>query len=246
MWGKSESFIPTVMDVWKNQIPGSPMFSLVRKLKVLKLPLKELNRDKLSDIEKQTIEKELQLKKIKEELGINPRDSQLSQEELRIRKDFGHLKEARDLYLRQKAKEHWSLEGDLNTAYFHGIIRGRIQRNKVIRITDMTGRDCEDPQEVHTAFQNYYESLLGNSKNTSKVHRRIINYGNKCTEEMRGLLMEPVIGKEIMDTVFSIPDSKSPGPDGFTSSFYKDAWSVIGPDVVAAVKDFFLHKKLLK
>ncbi|KAL9244400.1 hypothetical protein vseg_018180 [Gypsophila vaccaria] len=222
------------------------MFNLVKKLKQLKHPLKDLNRDKFSDIEKQTNEKEIHFKKLQEELGHNPSDSQLTHEEQRIRQDYSYLKEARDSYLRQKAKDNWSLVGDLNTAYFHGIIRGRIKRNKVIRINDMNGMECDNPIAVHNAFLRYYENLLGESRNTSQVHRKIMNYGNKCTKEMRSLLMEPVTGKEIKDTVFNIPVTKSPGPDGYTSTFYKDAWNVIGPDVIEAVKDFFLHKNLLK
>ncbi|KAL9241026.1 hypothetical protein vseg_015186 [Gypsophila vaccaria] len=58
--------------------------------------------------------------------------------------------------------------------------------------------------------------------------------------------MEPVSGKEIKEAVFDIPDNKSPGPDGYTSRFYKDAWPVIGHSVIQAVQDFFLHKQLLK
>ncbi|KAL9227736.1 hypothetical protein vseg_003388 [Gypsophila vaccaria] len=58
-------------------------------------------------------------------------------------------------------------------------------------------------------------------------------------------LLQPVTRKEVKETMFSIPNTKSPGPDGFTSKFFKDAWNVFGEDVVVAVKDFFEHKKLL-
>ncbi|KAL9235789.1 hypothetical protein vseg_010524 [Gypsophila vaccaria] len=63
---------------------------------------------------------------------------------------------------------------------------------------------------------------------------------------MRALMMDPVTGKEINEDIFSIPDTKSPGPDGYTSKFYKNAWPIIRSEVIEAVKDFFLHKKMLK
>ncbi|KAL9224958.1 hypothetical protein vseg_000933 [Gypsophila vaccaria] len=59
-------------------------------------------------------------------------------------------------------------------------------------------------------------------------------------------LLLPVTGTEIKKTLFSIPDTKSPGPDGYTSKFFKDAWNIVGRDVVEAVRDFFSHKTLLK
>ncbi|KAL9232373.1 hypothetical protein vseg_007493 [Gypsophila vaccaria] len=63
---------------------------------------------------------------------------------------------------------------------------------------------------------------------------------------MRALLLESVTGEEIKNAVFSIPDTKSPGPDGYSSRFYKDVWHIIGTDVIKAVTGFFQHRKFLK
>ncbi|XP_074292957.1 uncharacterized protein LOC141619833 [Silene latifolia] len=52
--------------------------------------------------------------------------------------------------------------------------------------------------------------------------------------------------EEIRKTVFSIPDDKSPGPDGYTSCFFKASWDIIKGDICLAVKDFFEHGRLLK
>ncbi|GJV95336.1 RNA-directed DNA polymerase, eukaryota, reverse transcriptase zinc-binding domain protein [Tanacetum coccineum] len=45
--------------------------------------------------------------------------------------------------------------------------------------------------------------------------------------------------------MFSIKDDKAAGPDGFTSKFFKKAWSIVGPDVCRAVREFFTSGKLL-
>ncbi|XP_074292154.1 uncharacterized protein LOC141619010 [Silene latifolia] len=58
-------------------------------------------------------------------------------------------------------------------------------------------------------------------------------------------VLRPVSGKEVRDAFFSIPDIKSPGPDGYTSKFFKDAWGEIGGDVIGALQDFFLQRRLL-
>ena len=44
--------------------------------------------------------------------------------------------------------------------------------------------------------------------------------------------------QDIKDALFSIPNFKSLGPDGF-NGFYKIKWDKLGPLVCAAVKEFF-------
>ena len=44
---------------------------------------------------------------------------------------------------------------------------------------------------------------------------------------------------DIQEAMFSIPSSKSPGPDGFNSGFYKTTWRESSLLIVAAVTEFF-------
>ena len=46
--------------------------------------------------------------------------------------------------------------------------------------------------------------------------------------------------------MFAIGENKAPGPDGFTSAFFKKAWTIFGNDVSSAIRDFFNKGKLLK
>nr|GEU44033.1 hypothetical protein [Tanacetum cinerariifolium] len=41
-------------------------------------------------------------------------------------------------------------------------------------------------------------------------------------------------------------DDKAPGPDGFTTAFFKKAWDVVGTDITCAIRVFFVNGKLLK
>jgi len=52
-------------------------------------------------------------------------------------------------------------------------------------------------------------------------------------------LLRPFTRKEIKDAIFSIPNHKSPSPDGYTSGFFKSAWNIIGEDICKAILDFF-------
>ncbi|KAL9242031.1 hypothetical protein vseg_016076 [Gypsophila vaccaria] len=246
MWGTSEKFIPLIQQHWNTYIEGTHMFKLVKKMKLLKPILKQLNRDNYNDIENTTEALEKQVSSLQKELGSDPTNGAVMEEEHRCVKELMIKLEARASYLAQKSKQHWFNEGDTNSAYFHGIIKGRRNRNKVIEIEDMNGIIKNSPEGIQTAFLEYYKSLLGSTQMTKCAHRKIIDQGPKCNDQMREILMAPVTGKEIKEAVFSIPDIKSPGPDGFTSKFFKDSSLITGANVIEAVLDFFKERKLLQ
>ncbi|XP_074299195.1 uncharacterized protein LOC141630247 [Silene latifolia] len=54
MWSLAEGFIGLVKEGWQEEIHGSLMFRIVKKLKGLKHRLKQLNREHFSDIENLT------------------------------------------------------------------------------------------------------------------------------------------------------------------------------------------------
>ncbi|GJY24379.1 hypothetical protein Tco_0398037 [Tanacetum coccineum] len=59
-------------------------------------------------------------------------------------------------------------------------------------------------------------------------------------------MTKPVTNEEIKNVMFGIGDDKAPGPNGFTSLFFKKGRDVVGQDVCNAVRDFFINGKLLK
>ena len=63
--------------------------------------------------------------------------------------------------------------------------------------------------------------------------------GFQCSEMDCAKLEKEVTKEEIKEVMFKMPTSKSPGPDGYTSEFCKEAWSVIGEDITIAIQSFF-------
>lgn len=64
-------------------------------------------------------------------------------------------------------------------------------------------------------------------------------FTNKITIEEASKMCEVISDEEIKNVLFDIGDNKAPGPDGYTSKFYKKAWSVVGKEVCNAVRLFF-------
>ncbi|KAK4384405.1 hypothetical protein Sango_3064000 [Sesamum angolense] len=51
---------------------------------------------------------------------------------------------------------------------------------------------------------------------------------------------------EVKEAFFDIDVESGPGPDGYTSAFFRSAWPVIGQTLFQAIGEFFLTGKLLK
>ncbi|GKF30051.1 hypothetical protein Tco_0096393, partial [Tanacetum coccineum] len=68
----------------------------------------------------------------------------------------------------------------------------------------------------------------------------------KLSNNRSGNMVRVVSNDEIRNAMFSFGNDKAPGPDGYTSLFFKKAWDVVGGDICNAVRDFFSNGKLLR
>ncbi|KAL9235781.1 hypothetical protein vseg_010517 [Gypsophila vaccaria] len=111
MWGQSDQFKETVATVWQSPMYGLPVYQVVKKLKLLKQPLRQLNRGQFAVIEARA-QKALNTLLDKQILLQNtPDDRILIQEELEAAAQFDKLSKARTSFLAQKAKTQWVKEG---------------------------------------------------------------------------------------------------------------------------------------
>lgn len=60
-----------------------------------------------------------------------------------------------------------------------------------------------------------------------------------CTDHDRYLMSSPPSTAEIANVLRKLNPNKSPGPDGFSSAFFKSTWSIIGEEVISAISHFF-------
>ncbi|XP_074313570.1 uncharacterized protein LOC141648752 [Silene latifolia] len=202
---------------------------VVRKLKALKYDLRQINRHHFADIEKSIdLAESVTPPHTKKRLVENPGDMDLMRQEYEAIQVYKQLHEARMNFLRQKAKVHWIQDGDINSSYFHGIIKTRRNKNFISQIKSHKDNLCTDAAGIRQAFLDYYKLLLGSKEQTMKVNYMIVHKGKVCTERHVQQLLAPVSKSEIKEVIFHIPNDKARGPNGYSSKFFKDSWEVVG------------------
>ncbi|XP_074297717.1 uncharacterized protein LOC141628476 [Silene latifolia] len=106
MWGKDERFHATVLNIWQKQIKGCKIFQVVKKLKLLKFPSWQFNKECFGDILNTAKVAQMLLEDIQRQLHQDPTNVGLQCEEIAAAQSFKDLDEAINLFLNQKAKIH--------------------------------------------------------------------------------------------------------------------------------------------
>ena len=79
-----------------------------------------------------------------------------------------------------------------------------------------------------------------------RINMNVIHSGLALNQDQHYMLDMNFTPDEIKDAMWSIPENKALGLDGFNSGFYKVAWEIFGTDIVKAVQDFFANGTILK
>ncbi|XP_074277873.1 uncharacterized protein LOC141601483 [Silene latifolia] len=130
MWSLDIGFKEIVQQNWLPAVKGSLMYQIVTKLKKLKKPLKELNRNNFSDVDKAVGVAKALLEDIQHQIHNTPTDHSLIEAEMAAADSLRHLSKVQYSFLSQKAQVEWLANGDDNTQFFHNHIRARISKYK--------------------------------------------------------------------------------------------------------------------
>lgn len=144
MWAKAEEFDSIVQNVWTQNIQGVKMYQIVVKLKHLKPMLKNLNKTKYVDIEKEIEVAFKMMHMIQKQIHDDPGNQMLYKQEKEMSRKYGELNEARINFWKQKLKEDWIHLGDSNSAYFHAVLKKKRAQNSIYRLKNIEGEWVED------------------------------------------------------------------------------------------------------
>ena len=246
MWAEHEEFMDIVSANWRTPLRGTYQFRLCALIRGMKAPLRELNRLAFSHISTRAATANEALSEAMNSMRLNP-ESEIALRHLEsAKKESERLNKAERTFLGQQAKATYVLQGDRCTRYFHALMKANGRRDHIASVIRRNGTPTTSEGEVASEFIEYFQGLFGSEVPTTEPQEGMFAEGPSVTEEDCGLLVQGVSNREIKEALHSIDDTKAPGPDGFSSKFFKATWEVTGGELCAAVKEFFANGKLLR
>ncbi|KAL4581753.1 hypothetical protein LXL04_006281 [Taraxacum kok-saghyz] len=237
-------FLDTVQLHWNSRIDGHSMYQVFQKLKNLKPPIRKISHQ-MGNPSKKVEARRTEVEKDQEQLDREPDNEELSFEHATYLDEFIKALSEEESLFRQKAKLNWLKDGDRNTKYYHKVIKEKQNRNRLKSITDgewiVHGAD-----KVTEVALDYFSDFLGKSRDMEPISSPNDLFTNTLSTDEANWMIRPVNDEEIKQALFDIGNDKAPGPDGYTSTFFKKSWHIVGKDVCLAVKEFFLNGQLLQ
>lgn len=243
-----EDFVELLRGCWNSlDFHGTNQLRVSKKLKELKGIIKSFNREHFSQLE-QRVETAFSEMCIAQESALaNPTPS--STKAVKESHHCWHvLAKAEDSYLKQRSRVQWSAEGDSGTAYYHMVIKSRQAQNQIVFLLDRDGAVIDRIEDIKNHAVDYFTTLLGGTSSASAPSPSLIAsfLPVRCSAEAVNLLAAEFSELEIQAAFLNLPKSKAPGPDGYPAEFFKANWSVVGKDMIAAVKEFLSTGLLLQ
>ncbi|KAL0439664.1 UNVERIFIED_CONTAM: hypothetical protein Slati_2449400 [Sesamum latifolium] len=220
----SSEFISSVQRIWRHRIVGTTMFAITRKLKALK-PIFRAQRQKKGDLSSNVKLAATFLDSAQALLAQDRQCTLLLHLEYCCKMILRLATRLEQNMLHQRAKIAWMKGGDQCSRIFFRKVAKRRSSKRVFQITDSGGQVIRDQQGVTNEFIAYYHTLLGGERRHRVIYlcylrplaRHILSEAEALT------LVQPVTPSEITHAVFDIDEVKAPGPDGYSSGFFKVA-----------------------
>jgi len=240
VWADREDFSAIVNSSWQTHVQGNPMYRFTTKLRLLKAEFKNLHHQHTSHISNRVARAKADWNAAQLILDQRPASAEANSRERELAKAYMLLCKEEESFFKQKSRIQWLQLGDKNTKFFHNSLLHRQARNKIHSLMDDAGNIIQDQRELGRMATEYFQNLLS-SDHGQLVEDVHLLFSNTISAPSSTALSLPITNEEIKAALFSIPDNKAAGPDGFNGLFFKKSWHIIGVDFTAAVRFFFSY-----
>ncbi|KAK7250834.1 hypothetical protein RIF29_33552 [Crotalaria pallida] len=208
-------FLDIVKQHWSLEGEGCAMYRVMRNLEKVKTGLIDLNMRKYRDIDRKETQAREKLDVVQEMLQNDPLNTHLQRIEKEAREEHYEVYQATVVFLRQKSKQDWLCEGDLNTQFFHQAIRTRRYRNRILTIQDSNGRVHTKQEHIVEAFEVFYKTLLSDGCRPWCMTEGEINQGKTLSPEQQLRLLKLFEPEEVRRRHVATCSSSASGARSF-------------------------------
>ncbi|XP_009784857.2 uncharacterized protein LOC107804402 [Nicotiana tabacum] len=186
VWDQHPLFDATIKAGWEVQIEWCKILRVVKRLRLLKKGLKQLNSKYFKDLVNEVDDSREELRRVQEKMQANPLDKGMQKKEREVYQQFRRISYMAEIYLQQKSKANWIRLGDDNTMYFYAVIKHRRMKLATTQIREKQGKWQSDPDDIAQVFVEYYENLLGHT-----INARVKSYQQLC-EKRAGFILRTI------------------------------------------------------
>nr|GEU40286.1 hypothetical protein [Tanacetum cinerariifolium] len=237
-WFHKNGFDKMVEDSWKSSalLEQNSIIKLKKKLQSLKTSIKQWLRYEKLRLNNTKMVIQNRLFDLDKHIDLGSGNEDLVSDRAKLLQELFYLNSKTSLYLFQKAKIRWAIEGDENSKYFHGIINKK-RSQLAIREVLAEGKWIMDPSNIKQEFLNHFANRFA-TPNSPKVILKS-HFPNVLTSDQLEDLEKNISYEKIKKVVWECGTNKSSGPDGFIFEFFRRSWKIIDEVVVVAVSEFF-------
>ncbi|GJY14249.1 hypothetical protein Tco_0383558, partial [Tanacetum coccineum] len=169
-WFSKQGFDKIVEDTWNNSIfkETNSIVLLKKKLQALKSVIRSWIKDQIlnSNAERSDIMK--RLADLDKSFDQGNATDDLVKNRSALLKDLHDINTRLSFDMAQKAKIRWSIEGDENSKFFHGILNKK-RAQLAIRGVFVDGNWIDDPTHVKAEFLNHFSNRFS-KPSISRIH----------------------------------------------------------------------------
>ncbi|XP_055803413.1 uncharacterized protein LOC129872452 [Solanum dulcamara] len=189
-------------------------------MKRLATTLSSWSRNQFGDIYAKVKDSEEEVRQAENNL-INMNSNENRSKLHAINAEYIRYLKMEDVILRQKTQLQWFKEGDMNSKYFHAMIRGRRRKLYIHRIQNEGGSWVQGDAEIaEVACEHFQQMFTGEEKYIQKKALQCIPHmvTEKKNEQLQAL---PSI-EELKTVVFAMNPNSAAGPDGMNGKFFQN------------------------
>ncbi|KAJ8420395.1 hypothetical protein Cgig2_013882 [Carnegiea gigantea] len=240
MWATHYSFHHLISEALTCMHGPDPIQRLISFMDCIRPLLRRLSRNKYRDLWAQQTQARQHLTNVQEVLALGPQNQTLLAQAQDLRTKYLDITASSLSLMRQQTKIEWIGYGDSGSRLFFTRVNQCKLASYIYTLHTSQGELVEGFDDVGKHMSLFYRQLLRTqAKHRQRIDHHIILAGPVLSHGQQIDLCKSFSDKEIKAAFFSIPNHKSPGPDGFSSGFFKHTWDQIGPLVCNAAHHFF-------